>query len=126
MADASTPKIVAVEPLNGRSLRVDFEDGSIRLFDGYRLRGPQFIPMLDPEVFVTAHVRDGRLAWENKSVTVSPEYVRKFSVPYDPNYDPGEYVPKKRDIIGEKIAIVLFPIMAIAGVIGTVWWYINN
>ena len=30
MADASTPKIVAVEPLNGRSLRVDFEDGSIR------------------------------------------------------------------------------------------------
>lgn len=120
------PRIQSIEPLNGRSLRVDFDNGDIRLFDGYRLRGPKYIPLTDPEVFVTATVEEGKLVWEQLNITISPSYVRRFSVPYDPDYKPEDHVPTKKEIIGERIAMIVFPIMAIAGIVGTVIWYINN
>ena len=126
MSESNSPKIVSVHSLTGRSLRVDYDDGAVRLFDGFRLRGPQFIPLVHPENFVKAVVKDGNLYWEESDITIEADYVRKFSVPYDPDYKPEEYVRTKRDIIGEKIAVVLFPAMAIAGLVGTVWWYINN
>lgn len=120
------PKITAVSALNGRSLRVDYEDGTIRLFDGFRLRGPKYIPLVDPNVFITARMDDGDLYWEDLDIRISASYVRKFSVPYDPDYKPENYVPTKKEIIGAKLAVIIFPIMAIAGLIGTVWWWINN
>ena len=119
-------QIVSAKPLNGRSLRIDFDDGELRLFDGYRLRGPKFIPLTDPEAFIRASVKDGKLVWEELNIEISPTYVRRFSVPYDPDYNPADYVPTKKERIGAKVATFLFPIMAIAGIIGTVFWWINN
>ena len=126
MGDPKAPKIIKAEALNNRSLRVDFDNGEIRLFDSFRLRGPIYVPIIHPEVFGTVYAKDGELHWEGFDATVSSSYVYKFSIHYDPNSKPREYVKTRRDIIGERVAIILFPIMAIAGIIGTVIWYINN
>ena len=126
MSDPKTPIIVKAEALNNRSIRVDFDNGEIRLFDAFRLRGPGYVPIIHPDVFGTVYVEDGELHWEGFDATVSSSYVHKFSVPYDPNAKAKEYIKTRRDIIGERIAIILFPIMAIAGIIGTVFWYINH
>ena len=120
-------KITAATALNPRSLRLEFSNGDVRLFDSHRLRGPAFIPLMNEEIFTKPIVtEDGRLGWENLGITCSAKYIYDRSVHYDDNAVAGEYVKTKRDIIGERIAIVLFPIMAIAGIIGTVIWYINN
>ncbi len=126
MSDPKAPKIIKAEALNNRSIRVDFDNGEIRLFDAYRLRGPAFVPIVHPEVFGTVYVEDGNLRWEGFDAAVSSNYVHKFSVHFDPNAKAREYVKRRRDIIGERVAIILFPIMAIAGIIGTVFWYINH
>jgi len=126
MGKSETPRIISVEPLNGRSLRVDFEDGRIRLFDGYRLRGSKNIPLIDPEIFSAVEVREGDLYWERLNMDVKASYVSRFSVPFDPDYKPEEHIPTRKAVIGERIATVLFPIMAIAGIVGIVMWYIGQ
>ena len=122
-----TLKITAARPLNPRSLRLEFSNGDVRLFDSHRLRGPAFIPLMNEEIFTKPIVtEEGRLGWENLDITCNAKYVYDRSVHYDDHEAARDYVKTKRDIIGERIAIILFPIMAIAGIIGTVWWYINN
>ena len=122
-----TLKITAARPLNPRSLRLEFSNGDVRLFDSHRLRGPAFIPLMNEEIFTKPIVtEEGRLGWENLDITCNAKYIYDRSVHFDDNAVARDYVKTKRDIIGERIAIVLFPIMAIAGIIGTVWWYINN
>ena len=122
-----TLKITAARPLNPRSLRLEFSNGDVRLFDSHRLRGPAFIPLMNEEIFTKPIVtEEGRLGWENLDITCNAKYVYDRSVHFDDNAVARDYVKTKRDIIGERIAIVLFPVMAIAGIIGTVWWYINN
>lgn len=119
-------QITDVRVLNPRSLRLEFSNGAIRLFDRYRLRGPMYIPLMEEEHFLTVTTKDGDLRWESLDITCPAEYIYNRSVPYDDNATPKEYVRTRKDIIQERIAIVLFPIMAIAGIIGTVWWYIHN
>ena len=119
-------QITDVRPLNSRSLRLEFNNGAIRLFDSHRLRGPAFIPLMNEEIFTKPVVREGKLGWKDLDITCGAKYIYDRSVPYDDDAQPKEYVRTKRDIIGEKIAIVLFPCMAIAGIIGTIVWYINN
>ena len=120
-------EITAVRALNPRSLRLEFNNGDVRLFDSHRLRGPAFIPLMNEEIFTKPIVADdGRLGWEDLDITCSAKYIYERSVHYDDNAVPREYVRTKKDIWGERIAIVLFPLMAICGLIGTVWWYINN
>ena len=120
-------QITAVRALNPRSLRLEFSNGDVRLFDSHRLRGPAFIPLMNEEIFTKPLVtEDGKLGWEDLDITCSAKYIYERSVHYDDNAVAHNYVPTKRDIWGERIAIVLFPLMAIAGIIGTVWWYINN
>lgn len=126
MADKPDIRIVDVSPLNGRSVRLEFNNGAIRLFDSHRLRGPIYIPLTHPETWVKAGVRDGNLYWEELDLTVGADFVYSHSFPYDDNASQIEYVPTKRDKLGERVATILFPLMAIAGIIGTVYWYINN
>lgn len=121
-----TLAITAARPLNPRSLRLEFNNGSVRLFDSHRLRGPAFIPLMNEDIFTKPVIKDGDLGWEDLDITCSAKYIYERSVPYDDNAVAVEYVKTKKDIIGERVAIVLFPIMAIAGIIGTFWWYINN
>lgn len=123
--DAS-PMITDVRILNPRSLRLEFSNGAIRLFDRFRLRGPRYIPLIAEENFMSVTVRDGDLYWEALDITCPASYAYRFSVPYDDNATAREYVRTRRDIIQERIAIVLFPVMAIAGILGTLWWWINN
>ena len=136
-SDASTPnpagnkkpgalRITSVWILNPRSLRLEFSNGAIRLFDRYRLRGPKYIPLMEEEHFLTVTTLDGDLHWESLNITCPASYVYDRSVPYDDNATAKEYVRTRRDIIQERIAVVLFPAMAIAGILGTVWWWINN
>ena len=120
-------EITAVSALNPRSLRLEFNNGDVRLFDSHRLRGPAFIPLMNEEIFSRPIVAEGgRLGWEHLDITCSAKYIYERSVHYDDNAVTRPYVKTKKDIWGERIAIVVFPIMAIAGIIGTVWWYINN
>ena len=119
-------EITNVRALNPRSLRLEFNNGAVRLFDSHRLRGPAFIPLMNEEIFTKPVVREGKLGWEDLDITCGAKYIYDRSVPYDDNAQPREDVRTKRDIIGERIAIVLFPCMAIAGLIGTIVWYINN
>lgn len=119
-------EITAARPLNPRSLRLEFSDGSIRLFDSHRLRGPQFIPLLDEKIFEKPVVRDGNLGWEGLDVTANAKYVYDRSVPYDDHAVPVYHEPSKKDILQERIAAILFPIMAAAGIFGIVWWYIHQ
>ena len=128
MADTNQNlEITAVRALNPRSLRLEFNNGDVRLFDSHRLRGPAFIPLMNEEIFSKPIVAEGgRLGWEDLDITCSAKYIYDRSVHYDDNAVPREYVRTKKDIWGERIAIVVFPLMAICGLIGTVWWYINN
>ena len=118
--------ITAARPLNPRSLRLEFSDGSIRLFDSHRLRGPQFIPLLDEKIFEKPVVRDGNLGWEGLEVTASAKYVYDRSVPYDDNAAPVYREPTRQEIRQERLATVLFPLMAAAAICGLVWWYIHQ
>lgn len=119
-------EIIAARALNPRSLRLEFSNGAVRLFDSHRLRGPAYIPLMNEEIFTKPVVRDGKLGWEDLDITCGAKYIYDRSVPYDDNAEPREYVPTRKDIIQERIAIILFPCMAIAGIIGTVYWYISN
>ncbi len=124
--EKQTLEITAARALNPRSLRLEFNNGSIRLFDSHRLRGPMYIPLMNEDIFSNPVVRDGKLGWADLDITCSAKYIYDRSVPYDDNAVAKEYVKTKRDIWGERIAIILFPVMAIAGILGIVWWWINN
>ena len=120
-------EITAVRALNPRSLRLEFSNGDVRLFDSHRLRGPAFIPLMNEEIFTKPIVtEDGKLGWEALDITCGATYIYDRSVHYDDNATAKEYVKTKREIIGERIAVILFPAMALAGIIGIVWWWINN
>ena len=119
-------KITGATPLNPRSLRLEFNNGAVRLFDSHRLRGPRYIPLMEERFFTSPVIRDGDLGWEGLDITCDAEYVYNRSVPYDDNAKAAEYIPTRRDIMGERIATVLFPVMAVAGIIGLIWWYIHN
>ena len=123
MAENQEIKIISVRPLNGRALRVEFNNGVVRLFDSHRLRGPKYIPLTDPNVYCTAELRDGGLYWEKIDSVVSGSFIYTHSVPYDDNAAAVKYEPTKRDILGERVALILFPLMAIAGLIGVIHWW---
>ena len=122
-----TLRITSARALNPRSLRLEFSNGDVRLFDSHRLRGPAFIPLMNEEIFTKPIVtEDGKLGWEALDITCGATYIYDRSVHYDDNATAKEYVKTKREIIGERIAVILFPAMALAGIIGIVWWSINN
>ncbi|MBQ9016349.1 MAG: DUF2442 domain-containing protein [Firmicutes bacterium] len=126
VSDNQQLQITAARPLNPRSLRLEFSNGEIRLFDSHRLRGPQFIPLMNEEYFKRPVIRNGDLGWEELEVTASARYIYDRSVPYDDNAVAKEHIPTKKEIMEERLAAILFPLMAIAGIFGLVWWYIHQ
>ena len=120
-----TLKIVAASPLNARSLRLEFNNGEVRLFDSHRLRGGIYIPLMNEKYFTRPIVKDGDLGWEGLDITCRAQYIYERSVPYDGEDHVAEYVPTKKDILHERIAMVVFPLMALAGIIGIVAWYMS-
>ena len=126
MNDLSKRNIISVRPLNGRALRLEFSDGAIRLFDGRRLRGPRYIPLIDAELFRAPQIDRGDLLWDSVDIRLSSDYLYSNSVPYDENAVPEKYVPTKREVLGERIAMIIFPLMAIAGIAGIISWYLSQ
>ena len=117
--------ITSVRALNPRALRLEFNNGEIRLFDRHRLRGGKFIPLMNEEFFTKPVIKEGNLGWEKLDITCNAQYVYDRSVPYDDSAKAKEYVPTKKDIREERIAMVLFPAMAIAGIVGIIVWYMS-
>jgi hypothetical protein len=60
-------RVKAVEPLEGFTVRIEFEDGTHNQLDLQPyLRGPIFEPIRnDPRLFRSVKVSDGTLAWDN-------------------------------------------------------------
>ena len=60
-------RVRTVEPLEGFQVRLGFEDGTQKVINLDRyLRGPIFEPIRnDPEIFRSAKVEGGTIAWDN-------------------------------------------------------------
>lgn len=117
--------ITSVRALNPRALRLEFNNGEVRLFDRHRLRGGKYIPLMNEEYFTKPAIKEGNLGWEDLDVTCNAQYVYDRSVPYDESAKAKEYIPTKKDIREERVAMVLFPAMAVAGIVGIIVWYMS-
>ena len=67
-------EIAAVEPLEGRAVRLTLSDGEVVVRDlGDLLRGPLFEPLAsDDELFRQVHVGYGTLVWPG-AIDIAPE-----------------------------------------------------
>ena len=74
-----TLRITSARALNPRSLRLEFSNGDVRLFDSHRLRGPAFIPLMNEEIFSKPLVtEDGKLGWEDLDITCKAHVIFFF------------------------------------------------
>jgi len=68
-----TPDVIKVKALPETKLRVEFADGSIRLFDVKPLlQYPAFSQLSDPTIFMKAKVLNCTVAW-NDEIDISPD-----------------------------------------------------
>lgn len=72
--------ITAAENLGAYMLRVHFNDGSCRLFDGHELLGGEvFAPLADEAVFANYKLDYETLTWLDGEVDIAPEFVYEHS-----------------------------------------------
>ena len=76
-AEASEPqtKIVAAENVGDCLVKVCFNDGTTRLFDGHTLVGEVFAPLADPATFANWTLDYETLTWNDGDIDIAPEYV---------------------------------------------------
>ena len=68
-----TPDVVKVKALPETKLKVEFADGSFRLFDVKPLlQFPAFTELSDATLFMKAKVLNGTVAW-NDEIDISPD-----------------------------------------------------
>jgi hypothetical protein len=68
-----TPDVVEVKAYQETVLKVEFTDGSIRLFDMKPLlRYPAFSKLRDTTLFMKAQVQNGTVVW-NEEIDISPD-----------------------------------------------------
>lgn len=80
-APARHVKIVSAENAGDWLVRVCFDDGALRLFDGRALVGDVFEPLQDPAVFANWKLDYETLTWNDGDIDIAPEYVLNHSVP---------------------------------------------
>ena len=70
-------KISSVENLGAYQLKVVFNDGAVRCFDGRRLlsEGAVFAPLADESVFNSFRLDYETLTWLDGDIDISPDYV---------------------------------------------------
>ena len=70
-------KISSVENLGAYRLRVVFNDGAVRYFDGKQLlaEGAVFSPLADESVFNAFRLDYETLTWLDGDIDISPDYV---------------------------------------------------
>lgn len=72
------PHVTKVEVLHDYVVRLEFDDGYVRVVDlGPELHGPVFEPLRDPELFRQVRVDNeiGTIVWPN-GVDLAPEFLR--------------------------------------------------
>jgi hypothetical protein len=72
------PHVTRVEVLQDYVVRLEFDDGFVRVVDlGPELRGPVFEPLRDPDVFrkVAVDREIGTIVWPN-GADLAPEFLR--------------------------------------------------
>ena len=60
--------VVAVRPLGGHKLEIEFSDGTVGVRDFVsitRKTGPMALPLKDPAFFARVFIDDGALTWPN-------------------------------------------------------------
>ena len=78
-APARHVKIVGAENVGEHLLRVRFDDGEVRLFDGHSLVGEVFAPLESPDTFADWKLDYETLTWNNGDI--SADYVLNHSAP---------------------------------------------
>ena len=78
-------KIVGAENVGDRLLRVRFDDGDIRLFDGHALVGEVFAPLASAEAFANWKLDYETLTWNEGDIDISADYVLNHSKPMMPS-----------------------------------------
>ncbi len=68
-------RIIAVNTLPNRMLRVTFSNGETRRFDTKKLKGSAFAPLADDDVFENPTIFHGILTWADGTIDVAPEMV---------------------------------------------------
>ena len=74
-------KIVAAENAGDLFLRVTFDDGEMRLFDGRVLTGEVFEPLKTPSAFADWKLDYETLTWNDGDIDISADYVLNHSQP---------------------------------------------
>ena len=72
-------KIVSAENAGDYLVRVCFDDGETRLFDGRVLDGEVFKPIMDAKTFAGWKLDYETLIWNDGDIDISPEYVLNHS-----------------------------------------------
>ena len=72
-------KIVAAENVGDHLLRVKFDDGEMRLFDGRVLEGEVFAPLKSAEAFADWKLDYETLTWNGGDIDISADYVLNHS-----------------------------------------------
>ena len=80
-APARHVKIVGAENVGEHLLRVRFDDGEMRLFDGHTLVGDVFEPLTSPTAFADWKLDYETLTWNDGDIDISADYVLNHSVP---------------------------------------------
>ena len=74
-------KITAFENCGDHQMRVVFNDGATRIFDGHSLlQGETFAPLSDAIVFADCKLDYETLTWLDGELDVAPEFVYENSV----------------------------------------------
>ena len=74
-------KIVGAENVGDHLLRVRFDDGEKRLFDGHSLVGEVFAPLKSSNAFANWKLDYETLTWNDGDIDISADFVLNHSVP---------------------------------------------
>ena len=74
-------KIVGAENVGDHLLRVKFDDGETRLFDGHDLDGEVFAPLESADTFADWKLDYETLTWNGGDIDISADYVLNHSKP---------------------------------------------
>ena len=75
-------KVTSFEVCSPHKMKVVFNDGAVRIFDGRSLlKGEAFAALADERVFSDCKLDYETLTWLDGALDVAPEYVREHSVP---------------------------------------------
>ena len=74
-------KIVAAENVGDHLLRVRFDDGDVRIFDGRVLSGEVFEPLRSPAAFAAWKLDYETLTWNDDDIDISADFVLNHSRP---------------------------------------------